>query len=520
MLIEATGIQDYVFHSNQLKQNIGASELVQQATYNWVSQTLPGPNNFEDLQVTDASISGNGLTAEVLYAVSGKAAVLFADEEKADEFARRYTRRVLKEAPGLNVAVKRRPFSPEESLPECYQQAWLELQERKRDRVFSTPLAGLGVTATCVFTGAPAVDFKDEHLVSAEVRAKLNAEPSAKERLKELIQKVGEAGYELVRDFNDLGSKGESSFIAVIHADGNNMGRRIQELGKRHAASNDNRAYILAIRHFSESVRTTAVKALEKTVDVLMDPDNLVEGKIGGIVPISEREGRKILPFRPIVFGGDDVTFVSEGRLGLALAATYLAELESLELDDGRPAFARAGVAVVKSHYPFSRAYDLSEDLCRSAKGLIREWADKGESDMSALDWHFAVTGLVLPLKEVREREYTCHSGSLLMRPVALRNLPGDWRSYETYIRVAKVFRDDEEWSGRRNKIKALRDVLRGGPEAVRLFLRGIRKEGLPDIPQRRDMKDQGWHGNQCGYYDVVEGLDFYVPLLKGGQPI
>ena len=30
MLIEATGIQDYIFGSNKLAQNIGASELVRQ----------------------------------------------------------------------------------------------------------------------------------------------------------------------------------------------------------------------------------------------------------------------------------------------------------------------------------------------------------------------------------------------------------------------------------------------------------------------------------------------------------
>ena len=31
------------------------------------------------------------------------------------------------------------------------------------------------------------------------------------------------------------------------------------------------------------------------------------------------------------------------------------------------------GVAVVKSHYPFARAYDLAEELCASAKKRVKE---------------------------------------------------------------------------------------------------------------------------------------------------
>ena len=40
LLIEATGIQNYIFGSNELKQIIGASELVQQATQDWVLEEL------------------------------------------------------------------------------------------------------------------------------------------------------------------------------------------------------------------------------------------------------------------------------------------------------------------------------------------------------------------------------------------------------------------------------------------------------------------------------------------------
>lgn len=42
LLIEASGIQEYIFGSNQLSQNIGASELVTQATTDWLFDERSG----------------------------------------------------------------------------------------------------------------------------------------------------------------------------------------------------------------------------------------------------------------------------------------------------------------------------------------------------------------------------------------------------------------------------------------------------------------------------------------------
>jgi hypothetical protein len=37
-------------------------------------------------------------------------------------------------------------------------------------------------------------------------------------------------------------------------------------------------------------------------------------------VKLTLENDKYLLPFRPIVFGGDDVTFICDGRLGLSLA--------------------------------------------------------------------------------------------------------------------------------------------------------------------------------------------------------
>ena len=125
---------------------------------------------------------------------------------------------------------------------------------------------------------------------------------------------------------------------------------------------------------------------------------------------------------RPIVFGGDDVTFVCKGRLGLALAVRYLQSYAGAAQTVDRA----GGVAVVKAHYPFSHAYDLAEELCKSAKDKIADFKLSGKESATVIDWHFSTSGVVLGLEEVRQREYSAENGdSLLMRPVWLDPTPG-----------------------------------------------------------------------------------------------
>jgi len=505
MLVEATGIQPYLFGSNQLAQNIGASELVCQATKDWVREFAPKEN--------------------IVYAGGGNAMLIFDSESAADDFARKLTWRALERARGLDLVVKRKPFDPAgDSLAQVHQKLREALAQRKRDRALSAPLAGLGVTAACVYTGAPAVGLNDQgQLVSVEVQHKLAVEGEGKDRLKSHLPQVADRGYEFVYDFGQFGTPGESSYLAVIHTDGNRMGERIQKLGEQYARPDQNEQYRLALADFSQSVENAAYLALNATVDALLDAVEIEQTPEGekrsiGKVPLQRRDrtGPWLLPFRPIVFGGDDVTFVCDGRLGLAVAARYLQVFSRQILFDREPAYCRAGVAVVKSHYPFSRAYDLAEALCDSAKDYIKDAAP--DRRLTALDWHFAVSGLVLPLQQVRRREYTVPAGSLLMRPLRLDPPDGDWRSWQTLTTMLAGFqREDGDWAGRRSKVKALRDALRQGREATQHFL-ALHDLKLPKISDELQyMTTDGWHSSgHCGYWDAVEALDFYVPLEGG----
>ncbi|NJK73165.1 MAG: hypothetical protein HC942_02085 [Microcoleus sp. SU_5_6] len=542
-VLDTTGIQLYIFGSNRLRENIGGSYLVSQATDNWVRDALNQLKAeikqevyaFDPQQHQPEAkprIEKDGLAAELVYAGGGNTVLLFSEKQYAVRFTQILSKRILEEAPGINLVAVHQEFNWEddENLYAVIQKLMkTELDAKKRSRIPSAPLLGLGVTASCRSTQLVAVgmsqQFDDEddepYLISREIDRKRLAVNSANQELRNLfLSSQTSTNYEFPRRLNFMGrSEGDSSYVAIVHADGNGMGKRFQEFGK----DRGNRDYIIAMRQLSYSVNQAGINALKTVVETLVksiEVDRDGKKKVKSQFEIKEN----YLPFRPLVYGGDDVTFVCDGRLGLELAAIYLEELENQPIADSKTLNACAGICVVKTHYPFARAYQLSEDLCRNAKRFVKD-EDKG--DFSALDWHLAASGLSGSISEIRDREYQVPTGSLSMRPISLKKEPyGDWRTWEGFTQVVQQFNEDEEWKDRRNKVIALREVLRQGIEATQKFLENyrIKNKQLPTFPecsgQSKSLAEKGWLScddkEVCGYFDAIEAMEFYISLKEG----
>ena len=549
VVVDTAQIQPYIFGSNRLRENVGASYLVAQSTTTWAKEAVGQVFSRNNIK-SDGTLDGtkhienpaNNLDAEVLYAGGGNFIALFRDEPLAKAFTRALSRKVLTDAPNLQLVIVHNSFDWSQSLAEKVKDTFKKLAEEKRARTLSAPPLGLGGTVMCQSTGLPAVGMAPEmgddlaRPVSAEILAKLGVvertrgEPSeADRRLQKLLPPPN--GYDYPSQLDHLGgTRGEHNFIAVVHADGNGLGQRIMEVGKIYPMPNQNRDYIDALRAFSEQVNTAAQQALRDVLDklaarIINDGGNRIVHKntLGKIIAEIQLKsaGRyeRFLPFRPIVFGGDDVTFVCDGRLGLSLAMEYMRRLEehTKNLPDGKGLLtACAGIAIVKAHYPFARAYQLADELCRSAKNYRREIRGlRPDWDGSCLDWHFALSGLSGGIEEIRNREYRVQAGSLTLRPVALGANPQDSGRTWTVIEKGIAEFHGEGWAGRRNKVKALRDALREGPDAVRYFLRKFNENRpLPEVePSLTNWKDTGWQGGYCGYFDALELADWFIPL-------
>lgn len=586
-LLDTTGIQEYIFNSNRLQENIGASEIVYRATTLWVFEAIEKAGITHNIKLTKVKSDDGGetvvgwgftaahieedksLQAEVIQAAGGNALILFREKEGVEtkhgtaiEFSKKITLRILREAPGLNILIQHIPFDFEnDTLPSKYVydqkgEAEVEKKGKRRDleeamqihkysRLLPTPTLGLSVTAACSSTGLPAVRTPEgeqktsdgkfnllvpgqneqqserSRLISRETTFKLAARDLANKRLHHII---GEAAlkYEFPADIDNLGRlSGEESYVAIVHADGNGMGKRVQALEnaayKDHQSKGNkilNREYIKALRNFSENLEKACCIALinvVKKVVASIDSDDKVAGKI----PVIKIKNHNYIPFRPLVFGGDDVTFLCNGQLGVELATKYLQEFENLM----GGYHACAGVSIVKMHYPFSRAYKLAEELTASAKEKVKE--SKPELDFSALDWHFAQSGLSGSLKVIRNNEYYSEDSRqpLFIRPIALKKgMDSNTRSWDEVSSIIQAF-NEEPWSESHNKVVGLREPLRKGSQAVKQYRINF---GLDTLPVFTEAAETGWFTDRCAYFDIIELLDHHVSLdpapAKGGK--
>lgn len=554
IIVDTNQIQSYIFGSNRLRENLGASHLVAMATEMWAHSAVRAATHRHNINsdgTLDATKHINDskadLDAEVLYGGGGNFVVVFRNDEGAKAFSRELSRKALKDAPNLQLVISQQPFDWGESLYEKVKAAFKRLAEEKRARPLSVPLLGLGVTVMCQSTALPAAGvtprIRNEpgYPASAEILAKIDTatkkglQPSeADARLHQDIPIA--PNYDYPADFEHLGgTKGEYSHLAIVHADGNGIGQRILAIGRAQPTADKNRDYVNSLRSFSDKIEEAAQAALNRTLARLVrrlqldGGDRIVHknavGKFLVEIDLTPTEGGLLyLPFRPIIFGGDDVTFVCDGRLGLSMAVAYLQAFEeetARRPECGGRITACAGIAIVKNHYPFARAYALADELCKSAKRYRRHEDLEG----SCLDWHFALSGLSGDIEEIREREYKAPEGRLTLRPVMLTANPKKpqrawtvvWKGIEAFQDLPPSTGPDQKpkWSTRRNKIKALRDALRTGRESVKHFRMKFNENNpLPEVePSMANLATEGWQGDFCGYFDAIELADWFIPL-------
>ena len=109
VLIETSGNQRYIFSTNKLRENVGASELTYQAATKYVRNAIKKitgrdvPENILDEPPIGTDRSGKKTETEVIIATSGKALLLTEDENIAKKIVSEVTKQSLIELPGLTI---------------------------------------------------------------------------------------------------------------------------------------------------------------------------------------------------------------------------------------------------------------------------------------------------------------------------------------------------------------------------------------------------------------------------------
>lgn len=190
--------------------------------------------------------------------------------------------------------------------------------------------------------------------------------------------------------------KEEESLLAVIHADGNNMGVKIAGM------LGNNTDYNICISKMRVFTADTANAFIAEGRQAMEECQKELRKKFEG------RFKDRAFLYRMIIADGDDMTFVCNARFAMEYAKAYLKyvqEYQSRNQSNWRYSSC-AGICIFHSHYPFARAYSMAEQACDSAKEKVH--VSIGEPiEEGWIDFHYIHSGIGGNLESVREQQGT-----------------------------------------------------------------------------------------------------------------
>ncbi len=513
VIIEVSQKQAYIFGSNKLRDNIRNSSVIAYVT--------------SSQYFTECAGDVYSPTENEVYCGGGHAVLAFSQQERAVAFVQLVTGDARKRFPGLELFAAVHCCGGEPSVADITLLIQ-KLEAKKALRRASFVQGSFGVEKLDPLTREVILT----QIIGRRYDAQAAYAPDEKEEF------ACPAGYESVYQFGDLGvSRGKSNFIAVVHLDGNAIGKRIegfrQQYGHLPWAE-----YRKKLKSFSDSLDGDFKQAFQEMC--LEVAGKVKEGKIGEVELKQAKNGRYYFPIRRIISEGDDICFVTEGSLGIECARIYAECLaKRTNAEDGQSYGVCAGVAIVHQKYPFAMAYELSEMLCANAKRFVAETTENAPSadasGVCAVDWHIEYGELGENMESIRRQYRTAEGKSMELRPYVLSGseeyLKQEWlRSYGRFKQVMAFLDKKDDYA--RGKIKELRRYLGESEEIAWNYIRSNRIEpivrdcylgnfaevqlnriGSGQVQEQKLFVETSDKKQRCILYDGIELIDVFVAL-------
>lgn len=469
-ILEVSQKQAYIFQSNELKKNILNSAVIA-----WIM----------DVEYLEETAGDHGLFNQkdnLVYSGGGHTVLEFQTQGQAVCFTKTVTKTIRQDYPGIEIFAKTVKYEDEKSPAENLKELTKALERKKSERRAAFHQGSFGVEETDTNTLKPILCHTGKE-----------GEMPAKEEKTD--KNLMAAGYHRVFKFEELGgTKDKSNFIAVVHIDGNAMGKRVEKLHQKFKGLGWE-DYKGKLYEFSRSIDEDFKAAYKEMSEYVAD--NIRNGRLKEINMVGNK-----FPVRRIITAGDDICFVAEGRIGLECAAAFLRKLGSRRNEvDGEGYAACAGVAIVHQKYPFYKAYELAEMLCGSAKKYGAALSSDGSgSDVSAIDWHIEFGEIKDTLDEIRSDYVDADGGSISGRPYIVR--ADRSVSYQEVRGLIQKLQKDESCA--RGTIKELRSILKRGQDETRHFIKFHKIDELV----KWDL-----NGNYKVLFDAIELIDTFIAL-------
>ena len=397
VVIEFLRVQTFLFSVRRLREMVGANvqlgEMVREQLPKLAVEhgaycppggealILPGADATDPLSASKSPDDPRGLVARgILGRDGGRLSALFPDEGRALAFSRAARDTLQQALPGLLFTIH-----PARDL------AGGEAEDQVSGEVAVQTLVELPVFQVCQVSGngpasalQPAQDRNEEPRWVGRAAKERRARAGAffgRQPTHDIIGLLQDAiplsGCKAAEDFETLcgpyrrlgGANGESAagdYLAVIHADGNGIGKRFQAW-RRDQAPRFSLGWCNEARHelFFHPMRVAVRRAVLAGLQVFAGCD---------------------APFRPyqlLMLGGDDLLLVCRAQYALDFVVEYARALEKSQLADGQPLSVGVGVVIAAPTFPFHYLHHLAEALAGSAKMKQRALGQ----EVSVVDW-------------------------------------------------------------------------------------------------------------------------------------
>lgn len=390
-LFEAKSIQEYILRSGRLRHVVGASELLDSLTPMLVDQVLDALKLVEGEQVRFSRKAGG-------------AAYLFTDSEThCNDFRDLWSIAVQQYAPGLSYSLATGAGANDY---EAYKSALLRMGPARNRQPPRLP-AGTPVTRYAPRTGEPAYTVDQTLGLQDAATSRFGQRDFWQRggltgRFADVDADVWPRNLEYRADDEDRASLfpflKDNRYLALLHADGNGLGQLLitmQDHVKLHPE-----AFVALFRDFSDAVRDATIAAARAATTAVLLP-----ARQGINQDSPDHPG--LIPARPIVLGGDDLTILLRADLALPFTRSFLTHFEqetkaAFDTLRGTRAWADellpraltagAGIVFVRSSHPFHLAHALAEDLAKTAKSRAKKAVQADSRIPPTLAFHRVTT--------------------------------------------------------------------------------------------------------------------------------
>lgn len=534
-MYDVRGIQNYIFRNNDLKEVIGASELVENIIIDGMKEVIEKKvkedrDNFLENQEQEMPnikwekekflldweqkegcefFENPEILMQVMFIGGGNAYVLFRKGIICRQMNRKLAKYVLDHTYSLNLAVA--VVEKTDSYKIDYEKINQEMRNIKARMPETKPVGAMPFMAIDTIMGYPLTHFKK--FGDGEERYFCTESFLKRTKYIEESQKAGKKdSSENIID-NMVTEKGDSSTVAIIHIDGNNMGKRIKKIMEK---KEDYIEAIHTMRAISKNIKDSFTASFNITAEYIKNISDQVK---------KNREGEL---YRKIILAGDDITFICNAKVAIGAVETFLRDISSklLYYDENKceqenklnySFSACAGIAYFYSHFPFRDAYQVAEACCDSAKARAKqkEQRNKGKEDGNIgnfFDYQICTHIKAANLKEYREKNYKALAPGeeMIARPYYVScktlddlgvdvdlNKRNEKYSSDILDRSIKFFQSDKNIA--RNKAKKLCHCYAFGIEEVKKYIEFLKSREI-ELPEEKEV-----------WYDALELMDICV---------